>query len=155
MDLLTKYADKLPGAGEPGVFDELITETEKTHEYSAADNVKEYAGEDAEKVHDGSGKLLELMKNVNRLSYFVKDNEEVTDAVDTGSGLLGEINKVLKKIVDLNCITKLCLLAKLLKKFSELKDQLEEYIEKIKGFVQMVSKKVSYHLFPAFLGLRN
>ena len=142
MDLISKYADKLPGAGEPGVFDNLIKETELTHKYTNNDNVKEHAGETAEKVHEGSGTLIDLMKNTNRLSYFVKDDERVTGAVDTGTDLISRINNVLKKIVNLNCITKLCMLAKLLQKFEELKEELDKYIDQVKGFIQMASNKV-------------
>ena len=144
MDMISKYADKLPGAGDPGVFDDLIKETEQTEKLSGNGTVKDNVGENADMIHERSGQLLGLMKKTNRMSYFVKDNEEVTGAVEKGNWLIGEINKILKKIANINCITKFCTLAKLLRKIEELKDELEEYIEKIKGFAKMITEKVKW-----------
>ncbi len=142
MDLISKYADKIPGKGEPGVFDDLIKETELTNNLSKNGNVEDNVGENAKVLEERSGQLLGLMKETNRLSYFVKDNEDVNGAVETGSGLLAEINKILKKISNINCFTKLCFLGKMLRKLNELKEELGEYIEKVKGFVTMVKDKV-------------
>ena len=142
MDLISKYADQIPGKGEPGVFDDLIKETELINDLSKNGNVEDNVGENAKVLEERSGQLLGLMKETNRLSYFVKDNEDVNGAVETGSGLLGEINKILKKISNINCFTKLCFLGKMLRKLDELKEELGEYIDKVKGFVTMVKDKV-------------
>ena len=106
MDLISKYADQIPGAGEPGVFDDLIKQVKDTNELSDNNNVKDNVGENAKVLNEQSGTLLGLMKESNRLSYFVKDNEDVNGAVEKGTGLMGEINKILKKIANINCFTK-------------------------------------------------
>ncbi|CAI2380637.1 unnamed protein product [Moneuplotes crassus] len=143
MDLLSKYANKLPGQGEPGVFDDLIKGVRTTNELSKNHNVEDNVGENAKTLQEQSGNLLGLMTETNRLSYFVKDNKDVNGAVEEGSGIIAEINKILKKIANINCFTKLCLLGKLLKKLSELKETLEEYIGKVKGFVDMAKKSAT------------
>ena len=151
MDILGKYANQLPGQGEPGVFDDLLKGVRTTNELSKNGNVQDNVGENAKTLEDQSGNLLGLMTETNRLSYFVKDNEDVNGAVEEGTGLIGEINKILKKISNINCFTKLCMLGKMLKKLNELKETLEEYINKVKGFVAMATTSVSKSLLSLFL----
>jgi len=77
-------------------------------------------------VNSVAGKLVEYMKDTNKYSYFVKDDERVTGTVEKGDDIVTTLNNILKKIINLNCVTKVCYLKELLEKFRELKAEIEK-----------------------------
>ena len=81
MDLIAKYADKIPGANEPGLFDNLISGLGDTIKYWGHDKIAKKYPDESNGIITVGELLLKMMKESNRLSYFVKDNEEVTGAV--------------------------------------------------------------------------
>ena len=147
MDLIAKYADKLPGKGEPGVFDQLIQDVELTKEYTEHEKIMEPYPDKAKPVNDIATKVLGYMKDSNRFSYFIKDDEKVTAAVEKGHEIIGELNSVLKRIINLNFCTKICMLSKLLRKFEELKQTFEQYKEEVEHFLEIAKRKVSRAIF--------
>jgi hypothetical protein len=71
------------------------------------------------------GSILPILEKLNPLGHFFKDNHEFKDFIKVLTDATFEIVNVLTKIVNMTCITKICLLVKLLKKFEELKAEFE------------------------------
>ena len=155
MDLVNKYADKIPGVskedilkkipgyGEPGLFEETIAALKETVKCAGHEKIsKKYPDESSGIVSVGEA-ILTLMGETNRFTYFLKDNHEVTGALEEGNSIVTELNKVLKKIIGLNCITTICLLVKLVQKMREYAKQLEEYKKKVEEFTEMAKKEAS------------
>ena len=135
---------EVEGLGDPGVFDDPIEKIDLTKELSLNDKVKDYVGENADELHEISRQLFLLMTEINKLSQFAKADKETTDTAGKMDLLIERINKILKKIANINCITKCCTSEKSWSQIEELKDELEKYIEKIKSLTKMLSEKVKW-----------
>ena len=93
MELVDKYADKIPGVskedilkkipgyGEPGLFEDTIAALKDTVKYAGHEKIsKKYPDESSGIVSVGEA-ILTLMGETNRFTYFLKDNHEVTGAL--------------------------------------------------------------------------
>ena len=126
MDLLDKYKDKLPKfEGEP-IMDGLIEKAEKTEEYVDHDKVKDRVPEEQEKISAAVGSMLPVMKTMNKASAFIDKNEDVKEALEETEGIFDQVNKLLKKLISMNCLNEICIKAKLYKKIYEISQQIEE-----------------------------
>ena len=108
------------------VVDGLIEKAEKTEEYVDHDKVKDRVPEEQEKISAAVGSMLPVMKTMNKASAFIDKNEDVKDALEETEGIFDEVNKLLKKLISMNCLNEICIKAKLYKKIYEISQQIEE-----------------------------
>ena len=59
--------------------------------------------------------MLKAAEPLNKLSYFIKDNKGIKEKIDETEGVIDKINELLGKIVGMNCITEICIRAKIYK----------------------------------------
>ena len=66
------------------------------------------------------------MKVMNKASAFIDKNDDVKEKIDETEGVIDEVNKLLKKLIGMNCLNEVCIKAKLYKKIYEISQQIEE-----------------------------
>ena len=137
MDLLDQFKGQLPQVQGPTMFDGLIKSMEETKKLSNSKNVKELAKDESESANTVVEGCLGILKPINSYSFFLKDNESVKGVVHDGEGYMKDLNGLLKKIADINCITKYCMLAKYLRKIQEIVEQLEAYKKELEEKAQL------------------
>ena len=131
MDLFNQMKQYLPKSEGPTKFDPLLENLKKTNELTDNDQVKKLAEDESKAANDITGTLVGVLEKINPISSFLPENEQASEALDTGNEQVSELNDMLGKIAGLNCITKFCMLAKYLKKVQDLIKKLEEFKKKL------------------------
>ena len=103
----------------------LIEDVKEISQHVTHPNIKNRKPEACNAVADVMNTILPILEKLNPLGFFFKDNHEFKDFLHALEQGTQELVKLLRKIVGMTCITKLCLLVKLLKKFEQLKDEFE------------------------------
>jgi hypothetical protein len=108
------------------MLDGVIKHAKYIEENVMNKNLSSRKPEAAQAVQSVVSAIIPVLEYINPLGHFYKDNEGFKSFLTSLEGVMKDIVGVLEKIVKMTCITKLCLLIKLLKKFEELKKEIEE-----------------------------
>ena len=109
--LMSQVEDKIP-AMDKGLFDDTLEKMKTTQELVENPKVQEKRPEEAEKLAEGTTAMIALIEPINKISYFIKDNEEAKEKITLLDGILIKINDLLLKVSKFNCLNEACIKVK-------------------------------------------